>query len=402
MHSRSSVAPFLLLAVVSCGDDGGSSGGGGPGGGTSSSSAATTTASTASSSSVASSSTTGGDGGATTGDGGGGAGQGGLGGAGGIGGDGGAGGIATCRSEPDPLPILAEPPELLSETGLYASLPDLELGPGIMAYDVRFALWSDGADKARWVYLPGCTTVDTTDMDHWVFPVGTRLYKEFALGGITLETRVIHRYGPGEDDWWYATYAWNADDSEATRVDEGVIDARGTTHDIPSEQACRSCHTHLPERILGFSAVQLAHEDLPLTLNDLDAAGWLTTEAPVVAIAEDDPVALAALGVLHANCGHCHNQTSDGIFFIEPFDMRLRVSDVDVLDTQTSLTAVDVETSSFGGTQYRIASGDTADSCVSVRMATRGNVQQMPPLGTEYVDVDGLASIDAWIVALGQ
>src|SRR5690349_12344978 len=79
-----------------------------------------------------------------------------------------------------PQPDAGEPitgPTNLSETGLYADFPSRTLAAGVIRYSPRFELWSDGADKARFLLLPAGTTIDTSDMDNWVFPVGTKAWK---------------------------------------------------------------------------------------------------------------------------------------------------------------------------------------------------------------------------------
>lgn len=398
MTSRSALVFLTLAAVAACGDDTSNPGAGGAGSGATTTTTTTTT--TSSTGDTSSSTGLGGDGsGGATSAGGGGAGEG------GVGGTGGAGGGQACSPSREPLPLLAQPPDLLSETGLYAALPDLAIADGITPYRPQFELWSDGAVKSRWVHLPECSTIDTTDMDHWQLPVGTRLYKEFVSGGVRVETRVMHRFkadGPAAEvpDWWFATYVWNAEGTEAVRDVDGEVDALETTHDVPAESTCFTCHGYLAERALGFSAVQLGHDEAGagLDLDALEAAGLLSTPAPEVTV-PGDPVAQAALGVLHANCGHCHNDT--GVFFLDPFHLRLLVDDATVGDTGAGTTAVGVETTSFSATGFRIAPGDTADSCVSVRMAARGpGSQQMPPFATEVVDGDGLAAVNAWIMAL--
>ena len=52
-----------------------------------------------------------------------------------------------------------------------------------------------------------------------------------------------------------------------------------------------------------------------------------------------------------------------------------------------------------GGTN-RIEPGSHTASAVWYRMSERGNNNQMPPVGTEFVDADGLALISAWIDAI--
>src|SRR5262245_50772585 len=79
----------------------------------------------------------------------------------------------------------------LSEEDLYVDFAARTLNPALLEYEPRFALWSDGASKRRWIELPPDTTIDDTDPDHWVFPVGTRFWKEFRTPtGALLETRL--------------------------------------------------------------------------------------------------------------------------------------------------------------------------------------------------------------------
>src|SRR5690606_25435071 len=127
---------------------------------------------------------------------------------------------------------------LLSETGLYADVAQKQLAPWVQPFSPRFALWSDTADKERWVYLPECALIDSSDMDDWSFPVGTRLWKSFARDGILIETRLVQRTGTGPHDWLMVAYAWRDDGSDADQVPLGLINAKGTAHDVPDEAGC--------------------------------------------------------------------------------------------------------------------------------------------------------------------
>ncbi len=66
-------------------------------------------------------------------------------------------------------------PTELRCTGLYADWNTKTLAPGVRPYDPGLHLWSDGADKARWIYLPPGTQIDTSNMDQWTFPKGTKI-----------------------------------------------------------------------------------------------------------------------------------------------------------------------------------------------------------------------------------
>src|SRR5690606_1928881 len=156
-------------------------------------------------------------------------------------------------------------------------------------------------------------------MDDWSFPVGTRLWKSFRRDGILIETRLVQRTGTGPHDWLMVAYGWREDQRDAEQVPLGLINAKGTPHDVPDLAGCRACHGAgekegggRPSRALGFSAVQLAHDGPGLTLEGPAAAGKLS-HPPGAIGGPGDPVAQAALGSLHANCGHCHNASGEGV-----------------------------------------------------------------------------------------
>jgi hypothetical protein len=72
------------------------------------------------------------------------------------------------------------PPATLSCTGLYADIATKTLAQGVRSYQPAVPLWSDGAQKARWIELPPGTQIDASDPSEWTFPVGTKVWKEFS------------------------------------------------------------------------------------------------------------------------------------------------------------------------------------------------------------------------------
>src|SRR5215475_12364342 len=133
-------------------------------------------------------------------------------------------------------------PEHLRDTGLYAPGGRDAPGAGVLPFSPQYPLWSDGAEKRRWVRLPPGTRIDARDPDGWVFPVGTRLWKEFSLGR-RVETRMLERTRQG---WRYATYVWTEDGTDAVLASAdgipGVALGSGATWTIPGEADCRACH----------------------------------------------------------------------------------------------------------------------------------------------------------------
>lgn len=314
------------------------------------------------------------------------------------------------------------PPATLAETGLFeldgaggegaggaggasggSSLP---LSRGVRTYEPRYPLWSDGATKQRYIYVPKCETIDTTDMDHWKFPVGTRLWKTFAVGGAAVETRLLHRFGAGPSDWAYAAYQWDPsapnDPTLATKVaDTGVANANGTSHDIPSLAQCRQCHNGLPEKVLGFSAFQLSHDahGADLSIERVSDWGWLSEPAREGFEVPGNAVQKAALGYMHGNCGNCHSDstpTPGG----DPQILRLSVHQLDYAETDSVKTTVGISTMNakpaLAG-KPRIDPQSPSTSTVLMRMENRSDYP-MPPVGSKLADTaGGVADVTAWI-----
>lgn len=300
----------------------------------------------------------------------------------------------------DPLPVAlqAQLPKRLSETGLYADIASDTIAPDVTPFEPQYALWSDGAAKRRWIQLPAGSQIDTRDMDSWQFPVGTKVWKEFTRDGVRVETRLLYRVDTGKDGWAGGAYIWDAALGDAVLALDGMDNANGTPHDVPSQKACIGCHGGRASYVLGFSALQLAY-DAPAGMLDLDelaARGWLTVVPAARPAIPGSETERSALGYLHANCGHCHNQARparSGARCFDPeneLDFWLRVDRLaDVASTPTYQSAV-------GSV---IEPGDPDDSELIRRMSRRNDryYAGMPPLGTERVDDAALATIRRWI-----
>lgn len=324
-----------------------------------------------------------------------------------CGGDGGAdadAGTGDAAASTDAASVDADTlrPDRLEDTGLYADFVDEVLADGVRAYTTEHVLWADGATKRRWIWFPPGATIDTSDMDYWVYPEGTKVWKEFTRDGVRVETRYLTKLPGGE--WYAMAYAWNQADDATAAVPGGATDALGTAHDIPKSGDCGKCHDRGPDWVLGFSAIQLDHTEAGVTLETLVSESLLSDPpagaAPYFTIPGDATVA-PALGYLHANCGGCHNPRGD-VYDVVPLELRLEVARLgDVLNTPTYQTAVDQDTAltPMGGLTKLVASGDPAMSIVHDRM-NRRDMRQMPPLASNDVDTVALGIIDAWISGL--
>jgi hypothetical protein len=290
-------------------------------------------------------------------------------------------------------------PERLSDTGLYRDVATRELAPGVAPFTPRFPLWSDGSDKRRWISLPEGKPIDTSNPDQWLFPTGTKVWKQFSLDGVAIETRLLEKRGPGDTDWSALAYVWDADQRDARAAPLGEIDSHQTDHNVPAAGECAACHGGRRSFILGFSAVQLAGVAAPgeLDLTGVVERGWLSDPPPSNLVVPGNEVELGALGYLHANCSHCHNQTRPeraGPRCFDPkddYDFTLAVGRLDAVEsTPTYQTVVG----------HAVKRGDPDDSKLYQLVGSRGMFRQMPPLATEKVDTSAVANLRAWIEGL--
>lgn len=274
------------------------------------------------------------------------------------------------------------------------------LAEGVRTFTPRFPLWSDDATKKRWILLPEGTQIDTSDPDYWEFPTGTKLWKEFTRDGTRVETRLLQKRKNGS--WWRIAYQWNEDQTEALPVPDGLDNASGTPHDIPSRDECTSCHGRTRGEVLGFSAMQLAYDSDDLDLQDLLDEGWLSDPVEPELTVPGNATTADALGYLHANCGTCHNPTSSVQARVD-MDLRLRVGLLDtpeqtpIYESTVGVPISLTDGSEVPGATLRVDPTSPETSALWLRMDSRGELYSMPPLGSEDVDDDHVDLIELWI-----
>ncbi len=322
-------------------------------------------------------------------------------------------------------------PEDFACAGLYTNVAAKTLAPGVRAYTPGLTFWSDGAEKSRWIYLPPNTKIDTSDMDSWVFPVGTKAFKEFKLGGKRIETRVYWKRS--ETEWSGATYQWNPDETAAVRLRGGLQLVNGTPYEIPAEVTCGDCHLGSKDKLLGFDAVGLGNPaatgvTLALLKSGFDAVGdagasdasaadggaakGLLTAPPAkttIAVPEDATgKSAAAVGYLHANCGlACHNALPDSGASFTKLYMRLsakqllgatpvKVKDLDAFALTVNVAPTSVPRDGF----FRIKPKDVPHSLVHYLASGADQAKPMPPFNVHTPDPNGIAALAAWITAM--
>jgi mono/diheme cytochrome c family protein len=301
-------------------------------------------------------------------------------------------------------------PERLSETGFF-SLAKRPFSP-------QYPLWSDGATKARWVYLPAGATIDGSDESAWNFPVGTKFWKEFAFNGRKIETRFLWKVSSAR--WVATSYVWNEAGTDAVRAPEAGVPnatelAPGRAHAVPSANDCAACHGSKTTSVLGFNPLQLSPDRDPnaihgepvdermVTLDALMNEGVLTgARADLLShpprIATKDPETRRVLGYLVGNCATCHNGNGEIAALAPVLKYDELIADADrvargLLAQPTKWQVPSVPE----GASLLVNTHSPDSSALLVRMRSRRPSSQMPPLGTVLRDQEAVDAIAAWI-----
>jgi hypothetical protein len=308
-------------------------------------------------------------------------------------------------------------PQHLDCTGLYKDADSEELAAPLELFTPVYPLWTDAAQKARWIYLPEGEKIDAQDSNAWKFPTGTRLWKAFRSpdGSRKLETRLFMKSEEG--DWSYATYVWDDSGKRATRVENGKeLDVDGKAYSVPTHTQCNECHAGRRERVMGFDAVTLGIPDSShssgngaregLTLEKLIADKRLknyTGESEMKVGPDPDSAESRALGWMHNNCGvSCHNTNpnskgySSGMrLILDPTQLDGRPTD-EFIAIQTTVGKQAFSLQWQG--QVRVTPGAPDQSLLVKLITSRGDPrQQMPPIGTNYIDDNNIQVVKDWI-----
>lgn len=297
-------------------------------------------------------------------------------------------------------------------TGLYQDRDATKVAPDVLPYTPGVILWSDGAEKRRYLQLPPSTTIDTSNMDAWKFPVGTKVWKEFVVDGVLVETRVMWKR---ESKWELGTYVWDAASRTATlnTAPKGVLLANG--YEIPTQKDCDKCHHGGSDKVLGVEAVALALPTAQGTTLAVLAQKGLLSQPPAVTTATlpDDATgkAGAALGYLHANCGMpCHS--ARGLGDETKLVLRLRAGEVlgdgsgpggpvaanltDIYKATVHQSPTTASVAQHFPGAVRVVPGAHEKSLLWIVSHLRGDYQ-MPPLVSHRIDEVGTQQLADWI-----
>lgn len=305
-------------------------------------------------------------------------------------------------------------PRKLSETGLFTDVATLTPAASLRPYEPTVELWSDGAEKLRWVVLPEGGKVEYSRDDAWQFPVGTVTVKHFELPlddrEPTRRRRVETRVMVHEADGWSGyTYRWNEGQTDAELLTAPMSEAiavirngakQSQVWEYPAGNLCMRCHTESYGRVLGLRTHQLHRPDDDLIARWREE-GLFANPPPA---AEDDdlpsfprlddesaPLEARARAYLETNCALCHNPARDHASSVNLL-FAAALEDAKLVDHPSDAPLGLAE-------ERRVHAGQPNSSALWVRMTMMGP-QRMPPLATQRVDPEGTQLVRRWIESL--
>ena len=318
----------------------------------------------------------------------------------------------------------ARPPAVLSAYRLFRDAGARDPNARVTPYDLNTALYSDGALKFRYVYVPAGAQAQYNGEGVFEFPVGTVLVKTFAFAEDMrrptenvrfIETRLLIRRANG---WVALPYVWNAEQTEARLSVIGADVPVSFTNEVgqaialdwavPNVNQCSGCHARNGELTpIGPSARNLNRDFAYASGEDSQIGHWssegllsgLPARAdPRVPNAYDpaEPLAQRARAYLDVNCAHCHNP--EGPAHTSGLDLSWSQSDPALWGVLKRPVAAGRGSAGF---EFAIDPGHPERSILAHRMQSTDPGVMMPELGRTLVDERGVALIQEWIAGMG-
>lgn len=317
-------------------------------------------------------------------------------------------------------------PAKLSDYGFFVgNLADQKPAEGVVPYQLNTPLFSDYAEKLRFVKLPADKAAQYDAKEVMEFPVGTTIIKTFyfptdfrdaAKGRRLMETRLLVR---GESGWKALEYVWNDEQTDALlevagdRKAVAYVDAEGRKHEqeyvIPNLNQCKSCHNRneviMP---IGPTARQLNGTIKYDSGTENQLAHWqktgLLTGLPELATVSRAPVwndpTTGSLNDrariwLDINCAHCHRP--DGPANTSGLNLSIHERNPTALGIRKTPVAAG---RGSGNRRYDIVPGHPDESILVYRMESTDPGVMMPEVARKVTHREGIALIREWIKGL--
>jgi uncharacterized repeat protein (TIGR03806 family) len=306
-------------------------------------------------------------------------------------------------------------------------LADLQPAADVIPYELSTPLFSNYAEKLRFIKLPAGQKATYTANGPLDFPIGTVVIKNFyyhndfrnsALGRRILETRLLIL----EDDGWTAyPYVWDEEQTEAIYdvagdiKDINYINADGKKvgihYIIPNKNQCKGCHYKSDKlTLIGPTAAQLnsyysyAGAGIQNQLQYWQQRNLINGLPDLSSITKmpdwDDASQTTesrARAYLDVNCGTCHHPegpaNTSGLFlnYAQTNGVELGIMKSPVAAGRGA-----------GKNNFDIVPGKPHKSILTYRMQVNDPGVSMPELGREQIHKEGVSLIKKWIKEMKQ
>lgn len=313
----------------------------------------------------------------------------------------------TAMAPVSDVAVMEGMPRLLSEYAFFTDLREQNPTWQVVPYRLNTPLWSDGADKLRFAYIPEGKQLSADGEGLLGFPVGSALIKTFAFGKgderRLIETRVLlHR----ADGWLALPYLWNEEQTDAklalagARVEVVTPQGEAISYRVPNKNQCKECHSVDGAVVpIGPKARNLSDQWLAgrYEADTLDAVPRVAVRLPLWEARKEATPEAVARAYLDVNCAHCHRP--GGSASNSGLDLRWGQDDPVKIGIRKRPVAAG---RGSGGLAFSIAPGDPAASIILHRMESLEPGVAMPELGRSTVDEEGVAAVRAWIEGMDK
>jgi len=325
------------------------------------------------------------------------------------------------------VPPLFTPKQKLSEYNFFiGKISDLKPSEGIIPYNLNTPLFSNYAEKLRFIKLPSGTKTTYTDNGSLSFPKGTVMIKNFYYpndfrhpekGRRIMETRLL----VNEENGWVAyPYVWNDEQTDASYdvageiKDVNYINENGKRvnihYIIPNKNQCKGCHYRDDKMILlGPTAAQL-NSDYNYATGKQNQLQYLQQYNLVSGLPSLDKINKLpdwndksqtiqnrARAYLDVNCGSCHHPqgpaNTSGLF--------LNFSQTNSIELGIMKSPVAAGRGA-GKNLFDIVPGKPHKSILAYRMQVNDPGVAMPELGREQIHKEGVELVKKWIKEMKQ
>lgn len=311
-----------------------------------------------------------------------------------------------------------KPPKKLSEYGFFQDMNNQIPSDGVLPYDLISPLFSDYADKLRFIYIPENKTAAYRHNKVFDFPNGTTLIKTFAylnnyqnsnISKQLLETRLLIKKN---NEWVNVSYIWNENQNEAflsiagktisTKFVNESGDLMDVRYRVPNINQCKECHTSNKK----ITPIGPKARNLNKSFNYFEGSknqlikwhqmGWIENNLNIKSMVDwqDKSKDLndRARSYLDINCAHCHidggSADTSGLIldYLESKKINLGIYKKPIATGRAS-----------NNLRYSIVPGKPDESILLYRMQSLDPGIMMPESGRFLEHTEAVELINKWI-----